>query len=120
MAAFRRNRSRNCRRNLATFDATKDSLSNPLKILQVLPTLNPSVGGVAPAVIALSRGIARRGHEVDLLALDDKAAPWLADIGLNVHAIGPGLTNYRYSKELLPWLQRNREKYDGIIVNGLW
>ncbi|MEY2538757.1 MAG: hypothetical protein QOG67_2497 [Verrucomicrobiota bacterium] len=93
---------------------------NPLKILQILPTLDPSVGGVAPAVIALSRGLVSRGHDVHLLALDDPGAPWLASIGLRVHAIGRGLTSYQYSRSLLPWLRRHGGDYDRVIVNGLW
>jgi glycosyltransferase involved in cell wall biosynthesis len=91
-----------------------------VKILQVVQTLDPSVGGVASAVVALSRGLARRAHGVDVLTLDDSTAPWLSDFDLTVHALGGGLTGYQYSRNLLPWLREHGGGYDRIIVNGLW
>jgi len=67
-------------------------LFSALKILQLVHTLDPSVGGVAASVLALSRGLARRGHKLDIVVLDDSASPWLADIALPIHALGAGLT----------------------------
>jgi glycosyltransferase involved in cell wall biosynthesis len=95
-------------------------LSSALKILQMVQTLDPSVGGVAAAVLAVSRELARRGHKSDIVVLDDSSAAWLADVDLTVHALGAGLTNYRYSRSLLPWLRQHGGSYDRIIVNGLW
>ena len=83
-------------------------------------TLDPSVGGVAPALLALSRGLARRGHKIDIVALDDPETPWLAHVDLPVHALGAGTTSYRYSSKLLPWLREHGGEYDCVIVNGLW
>jgi glycosyltransferase involved in cell wall biosynthesis len=94
-----------------------------LKILQLVQTLDPSVGGVAPAVLALSRGLSRRGHTIDIVVLDE--SPAVAGVvdagpGLNVHALGPGLTSYRYSANLTKWLRDFGGNYDRVIVNGLW
>ena len=91
-----------------------------LKILQLVHTLDPSVGGVAASVLALSRGLARRGHKLDIVVLDDSASPWLVDIALPIHALGAGLTSYRYSSKLLPWLKKQGGDYDRVIVNGIW
>jgi glycosyltransferase involved in cell wall biosynthesis len=95
-------------------------LSSTLKILQLVQTLDPSVGGVAPAVLGLSHGLARHGHKVDLVVLDDPDSPWLADVDLTVHALGVGLTSYRFSKKLMPWLSERGDDYDRVIINGLW
>jgi len=83
-------------------------------------TLDPSVGGVATSVLALSRGLARRGHKIDIVVLDDPSAAWIKDVDLTVHALGSGLTSYRYSRVLLPWLQKHGGDYDRVIVNGIW
>jgi glycosyltransferase involved in cell wall biosynthesis len=91
-----------------------------VKILQVIPTLNPSVGGVAPAMLALSRGLVGRGHKVEIIALDPRSAEWLRPIDLPVHALGRGLTSYAYSPALDEWLKANGRQYDHVIVNGLW
>jgi len=95
-------------------------LSSELKILQLVHTLDPSGGGVAASVLALSRGMARRGHEIDIVVLDAPSASWIQDAGLTVHALGSGLTNYRYSPVLLSWLQKHGGDYDRVIVNGIW
>jgi glycosyltransferase involved in cell wall biosynthesis len=95
-------------------------LSSALKVLQLVHTLDPSVGGVATSVLALSRGLARRGHKIDIVVLDDPSAAWIKDVDLTVHALGSGLTSYRYSRVLLPWLQKHGGDYDRVIVNGIW
>ena len=101
-----------------------------LKILQLVHTLDPSAGGVASAVLGLSRGLARRGHKIDIVVLDDPSTlvadavrgPTLAaaELDLRVHALGSGLTSYRYSRALWPWLRQHGGDYDRVIVNGIW
>jgi glycosyltransferase involved in cell wall biosynthesis len=83
-------------------------------------TLDPSVGGVAAAVLELSRGLARRGHKIDIVVLDEPSASWIEDVDINLHALGSGLTSYRYSRVLLPWLRQHGGDYDRVIVNGIW
>ncbi len=95
-------------------------MSSALKILQLVHTLDPSVGGVATSVLALSRGLVRRGHKIDIVALDDPSARWIANVDLTLHALGSGVTSYRYSRALLPWLQEYGGDYDRVIVNGIW
>ena len=93
---------------------------NTLKILQLVHTLDPSVGGVATSVLALSRGLARRGHKIDIVVLDEPSAPWMKGVDLTVHALGAGAGSYRYSSALLPWLRENGGEYDRVVVNGIW
>jgi glycosyltransferase involved in cell wall biosynthesis len=132
MEAFRRDPSKDFLPTANIFSERKASLSSSLKILQLIQTLDPSVGGVAPAVLALSRGLARRGHKVDIVVLDDaESVAGVADTGprsttaatdanLKIHALGAGLTSYRYSRALTNWLRDRGENYDRVIVNGLW
>ncbi len=91
-----------------------------VKILQMVQTLDPSTGGVARAVVSLSRAMKRHGHEVEIVTLDESTSPWLKEMDLPIHALGSGLTNYRYSKKLLLWLREKGKQFDRVIVNGLW
>ena len=95
-------------------------MSNLLKILQLVHTLDPSVGGVAASVLALGRGLARRGHQIEIVVLDDADAVWIKEVDLTVHALGSGLTSYRYSSALMHWLRQHGDNYDCVIVNGIW
>jgi glycosyltransferase involved in cell wall biosynthesis len=91
-----------------------------LKVLQLVQTLDPSAGGVAQAVIMLSHALVRLGHEVEVVTLDEPGSSWLENIELRAHPLGAGLTNYRYSKHLLPWLRAHGGEYDCAIVHGIW
>jgi glycosyltransferase involved in cell wall biosynthesis len=86
----------------------------------MVQTLDPSTGGVATAVLLLSKALEARGHHVEVVALDEPDAAWLAGSKLRVHALCEGRTSYRYSAALLPWLRQHRRNYDCAIVNGLW
>lgn len=86
----------------------------------MVQTLDPGAGGVARAVTTISRALVRLGHVVEIVVLDEPASPWLGKIGLKGHALGVGLTSYRYSKNLHPWLLQHGANYDCVIVNGLW
>ena len=91
-----------------------------MKILQMVQTLDPSSGGVARAVTALGRALGRLGNQIDTVALDEPTASWLAETELTVHPLGSGLTSYRYSKTLLPWLREYGGGFDRVIVHGIW
>jgi glycosyltransferase involved in cell wall biosynthesis len=92
-----------------------------VNILQLVHTLDPRGGGVAPAVLALSAGLGKLGHRIEIATLDDsnRSDPPRASL-FPIHALGPGITSYRYSKKLLPWLRAHRREFDRVIVHGLW
>lgn len=91
-----------------------------MKILNIIHTLDPSVGGVASAVLALSRELAQRGHGVDVVTLDEPGSSWLVQDGLTIHPLGIGFSSYRYSRALSSWLRKHGGDYDCGIVHGLW
>ncbi len=55
----------------------------------------------------------------ELVTLDDPKAAFLAGLPFPVHALG-GTKKSWYSAKLIPWLKANRDRFDGIIVHGLW
>jgi hypothetical protein len=73
-------------------------------------TLNRETGGVARAVISLSKGLQQHGVQTEIVALDKSDSPWLRDQSVCVHSLGEGLTNYRYSRALSSWLRKNGDK----------
>jgi glycosyltransferase involved in cell wall biosynthesis len=90
-----------------------------MRILHIIGTLNPEAGGPTESVrVLLSYGPI--GYTGEVVTLDDPKAPYLADIGFPVHALGPTSTTYGFNSKLLPWLRANRDRFDGVVVNGLW
>jgi glycosyltransferase involved in cell wall biosynthesis len=59
-------------------------------------------------------------YPAEVVTLDDPAAPYLKEIGFTVHALGPTKGAYGSNPKLLPWLKKNRHRFDGVVVNGLW
>ncbi|MEP7103022.1 MAG: glycosyltransferase [Burkholderiales bacterium] len=91
-----------------------------MKLLHVLPSLDPAGGGPMEGVLQSSLACIRMGHAVEVLTLDAPDAPFLRDYPLRVHALGPTRSGYGYTARLVPWLRAHATEYSAVIVNGLW
>ena len=91
-----------------------------MRALHILPSIDPKGGGPMEGVRQYGLQLKTIGHVVEVVTLDDPAAAYIADFPLKVHAMGPSLTNYRYSSKFIPWLKENVRHYDYVVVNGLW
>ena len=91
-----------------------------MKILHLLSTIDPRAGGPTEGVRQSGISMQSMGHEVEVVTLDDPAAPWLAAFPLTVHALGPSKGNYGLCPQLVPWLREHAARFDAVIVNGLW
>ena len=91
-----------------------------MRILHVIPSLNPVGGGPVEGLRRLAVAEMQLGHFVEVLTLDEPDAPWLAGLPFRIHAVGPAKLGYGYTSRLVPWLREHREHYDAVIVEGLW
>ncbi len=90
-----------------------------MRILHIIGTLNPAAGGPSESVrVLLSFGPI--GYTGEVVTLDDPKQAYASDIPFPVHALGPITTVYGFTRKLLPWLMANRDRFDGVVVNGLW
>jgi glycosyltransferase involved in cell wall biosynthesis len=62
----------------------------------------------------------RAGNEVEVATLDSPEAPYSKMPEGEIHAFGPCKANYYYQPELERWLRVNCQRFDGVIVNGVW
>ena len=90
-----------------------------MRILHIIATLNPEAGGPIESVRVLL-SYAPIGYSGEVVTLDDPKAPFLQGIPFPVYAMGPTHTIYGFNLKLIPWLIKNRHRFDGIVVNGLW
>jgi glycosyltransferase involved in cell wall biosynthesis len=96
-----------------------------MRLLHVVRTLNPELGGPSESVRMFVHAHQRAGNEVEVATLDGASDGPAGDayqglVGCPVHACGPARPNYFYSKRLDEWLQANYQRFDGAIVNGVW
>ena len=96
-----------------------------MKILRIIADSDPRSGGPIEGARRFGAVWARHGHRQDLLTLDAPGESFLSDYPGEIIALGPRhsgnpLDRYRYAPRMVPWLHMNADKYDAIIVSGLW
>src|SRR5262245_41848252 len=91
-----------------------------MKILHVIPSVDPRHGGPMEGVRQRGRRLVEMGHSVEIATLDAPSEPFLASFPLPVHALGPGRSTWGYSPRLVPWLCAHAPSFDAVVVNGLW
>ncbi|CAB3781810.1 glycosyltransferase [Pararobbsia alpina] len=92
----------------------------PLRVLHILPSLDPRMGGVAEAVVQLVRHMAPLGCTSEVVTLDAPDGPGFDRVDATVHRVGPGRGFYGLSLPLVRWLRENRTRFDAFVVHGIW
>ncbi len=83
-----------------------------MRILHIISNMKPSSGGPQQAVRMLLR-FAPAGSDSEVVTLDDPSADFLHNEPFTIHAIG-------HRSRLTPWLRANRDRFDGVVIHGLW
>jgi glycosyltransferase involved in cell wall biosynthesis len=97
------------------------ALSHPailMRILHIVGSINPAAGGPTEAIRMIIR-YRPPGYDAEVVTLDSPDAAFLKDFPFEVHALGKPEKSW-YSPKLIPWLKANRDRFDGILVHGLW
>ena len=90
-----------------------------MRLLHIIGTVSPEAGGPSQSIRSiLTNGPADYRGEV--ASLDPPDAPFLKEVPFTVHPLGPTVTPFRLTRKLVPWLRANGDRFDGIIVSGLW
>ncbi|MGG1946373.1 glycosyltransferase [Trinickia sp. NRRL B-1857] len=91
-----------------------------MRLLHVLPTLDPASGGPAQAVRQSTLALTRLGHAIEIATLDEPGAPFLLDAPAHVTPLGAGRGNYRFAPQASIRLRKQAPRFDAVIVHGLW
>ena len=96
------------------------SLVVALSVVTILPIVLIIYELVVKGIKQISWVLTNQGHFTEVACLDPPDAKWLNTFPFKVHALGPGSTNYKYSRKFITWLKKNIKNYDCVIVHGLW
>ncbi|EOR92889.1 a-glycosyltransferase-related protein, glycosyltransferase family 4 protein [Arcticibacter svalbardensis MN12-7] len=91
-----------------------------MKVLHVVPSVNPNFGGVSQAVRTLIIGLYDEGIQNEVVCLDDPLSDYIKSSAIKIHAVGQGTGPWHYHKSFYPWLIQNLKLYDNVILHGLW
>ena len=90
-----------------------------MRLLHLLRSLNPAHGGPIEAVRLMTLAHLAQGHQVEIASLDLPGDPQPI-LPVTPHALGPARGTFGYAPALVPWLRTNHQRFDAVIVNGLW
>lgn len=91
-----------------------------MKLLHLIRTLDPAIGGPIEVLRQFGQAAARKGNTAEVVTLDAPNQPFLVGFPLRVHALGPAKGRFGYTSRLVPWLEAHAREYDIAIVEGLW
>lgn len=90
------------------------------KILHVVSSMDPVLGGVCKAVRTITTSLIANGIDNEVVSLDDPNASFISNDSFTLYALGKADNAWAYNPNLLPWLKNNLHKYDYVVIHGLW
>lgn len=91
-----------------------------LRVLHVVPSLDPRAGGVAEAVVQLVNHMLPYGCSGEVATLDGPDVAIGDRLQGTVHRLGPGRGKYGFSLGAMRWVRAHADRYDAIVVHGIW
>lgn len=82
--------------------------------------MDPKQGGPCQGIRNSIPAQEKLGVINEVLTLDDPASAFLKQDNFIINAIGPSNGPYSYCSGLKDWLKNNLERFDLIIIHGLW
>lgn len=90
-----------------------------MKILRVIPTMDPRWGGPCRLLRDSAPALAKQGVAVEVVCADHPCAEWLQE-SFPCYGKGPGRFGYSYSAAFYEWVSSNVMRFDAVIVDTLW
>jgi len=90
-----------------------------MHILHIIGTIDPEAGGPSESVRVML-DYAPPGYTSEVVTQDDPNVAFIRNFPYPIHALGPRTSTYGYSPKLRQWLRANRDRFDGVMLNGLW
>lgn len=92
-----------------------------MKLLHITASMDPKVGGVCQAVRTIVKGLgAYPVVQNTVISFDAADASFIRQNFDPVQALGSGNGPWFYNAGYLPWLLQNLQKFDAVILHGLW
>ncbi|MDB6134139.1 MAG: group 1 glycosyl transferase [Verrucomicrobiales bacterium] len=91
-----------------------------MTVLHVIASMDPRHGGVCQAVRTIIQGLQPLGIQNEVASLDDPAGPSHDGDHFPHARLGPASGPWQYGRGLKSWLQSHLERFDAVILHGLW
>lgn len=82
--------------------------------------MDPLTGGICQAIRNLYKVLDGMNISAEVVSLDDPKASFIGSDPFITYPLGPGKSSWQYSSKLLPWLVKNLNRFDTVVVHGIW
>ncbi len=90
------------------------------RILHVIRSTAAATGGPIEWLARLSEALESAGHEIEIVSLEDTAQATNHRLRFRNTALGKGIGKYGFNSELQTWMRTNANRFDMVILHGLW
>lgn len=91
-----------------------------LKILRIIPSLNPEGGGPSEGIRQITPHLSRLGVASTVASLDPPSSAFLRDHSFKAIGLGPVFSGYRYRRHLPDGIFTLARQHNLVIIHGLW
>lgn len=91
-----------------------------MKILRIIPSMNPEEGGPCRGIRNSIPEMQKLGLENEVVCLDAIDSDYDIKDNFRIHKLGKASNLWSYNKQLIPWLTDYYNNFDVVIVHGLW
>jgi len=92
-----------------------------MRHLHLIVSIDLRDGGPIAGVYNLSEFRRKHGDETTVVSLDAPGSVKCDNLPFDWVPLGPSyLGRYRFNTKLVPWLKENANKFDLVIINGIW
>jgi glycosyltransferase involved in cell wall biosynthesis len=82
--------------------------------------MNPEAGGPCQGIRNMVPELSKLGYHNEVVCLDDSGSSYLGKDTFKINALGASKTPWSYNKNLTAWLLDNFDRFDIVVVHGLW
>ncbi|HUX45422.1 MAG TPA: glycosyltransferase [Terracidiphilus sp.] len=91
-----------------------------MRLLHVIRGTDPESGGPIEALLRISEVLMRDGHHVEAVSLEPEDVVARRNFPFPLKGLGNGIGRYHYNSALKPWLREAAERFDAVVLHGLW
>lgn len=91
-----------------------------MRILHIIASFNPVTGGPAEAIRNIILEYNKLDIKAEVVCLDKPESLSLGPLPYDVHALGHTNSVWFYSPNLTTWVKANIDRFDAVIIHGLW
>ena len=91
-----------------------------MKLLRIIRSLNPLVGGTSEGIRQITPHLIDLGVSTTVASLDPPDAPWLSNQCFQAIGLGPVASNYGFRRDLVARIRSLANEHDVVIIQGIW